>query len=171
MRGQRAGSGRHTAARPSAWLWASAPQNSIPARNQGPRWTARSQWAPSRVQESALSCFNVSGGFGGGQGAGLGALVWLVLCEPVAIVVGGTIGGVSAYSNRVEPAVRMPDDLRAAVMRSTPTAQNDQLKALENRAANGISTVSCPASLSPPAAMCQPDTPRLSSLLPRRCWR
>jgi hypothetical protein len=85
---------------------------------------------------------NVSGGFGGGQGGGLAALVWLVLCEPVAIVVGGTVGGVVAYNNRVDAAIRVPDDLRTAVKRSAATAQNDLLKALEeSAAANGISTI------------------------------
>jgi hypothetical protein len=133
----------HTAARPIGLVVGSAPPELD--TGQKPGSAVDSQVAVGTLAgagKGALSCLNVSGGFGGGQGAGLAALVWLVLCEPVAIVVGGTIGGVSAYSNRVEPAVRMPDDLRTAVKRSAATAQNDLLKALEeSAAANGISTV------------------------------
>ncbi len=133
----------HTSVRPIGLVVGSAPPELD--TGQKPGSSVDSQVAVGTLKgagKGALSCLNVSGGFGGGQGAGLAALVWLVLCEPVAIVVGGTIGGVSAYSNRVEPAVRMPDDLRTAVQRSTATAQNDLLKALEeSAAANGISTV------------------------------
>ena len=72
----------------------------------------------------------------------MAALVWLVLCEPVAIVVGGTVGGVSAYNKRTDPAADVSKDLRTAIARSATTAQDDVLKALEQSAtANGLSTV------------------------------
>ena len=91
----------------------------------------------------ALSCFQVGGGFGGGGQAGaMAALVWLVLCEPVAIVVGGTVGGVSAYNKRTDPAADLSKDVRTAIARSATTARDDVLKALEQSAtANRISTV------------------------------
>src|SRR4029079_2745293 len=79
---------------------------------------------------------------GGGRGEPMAARVGWVGGEPVAIVVGGTVGGVSAYNKRTDPAADVSKDLRAAIARSATTAQDDVLKALEQSAtANGLSTV------------------------------
>ena len=88
-----------------------------------------------------------SGGLGGGPGAGLAAAAFLILCPPVAAVVGATIGGVSAY-NKYRDRVRVANlsyvsaDFREAVKRSASTAQGDLLEVLQAYAsANGVSTV------------------------------
>ena len=49
--------------------------------------------------KGALACFQGlgSGGLGGGPYAGIAAAAFLILCPPVAAVVGATISGVSAY--------------------------------------------------------------------------
>ena len=97
--------------------------------------------------KGALACLQGIGSMGGGGGgpyAGLGMAAVLILCPPVAAVVGATIGGVSAYKNRVKVADPwyMSADFRKAVKRSASTAQDDLLKALQAYAsANGISTV------------------------------
>jgi len=89
-------------------------------------------------------------------------LVALVVCPPVFMVVGATMGGAAASKQRVDTSVHQPQDVSVAVARSTGTAQRDLLKALTAYAnANSVTMARPPAQSTVPMGNARTRTDQL----------